>query len=197
MRGQSLKIFLLVTACLCLNGCQYLGTIFSATHKVASVVMDDRSISDDYTDTKLNLAIRHNLAQQKLSYAVDIELTVFEGAVLLNGALPAENYIDDVLKTVWQTEGVEKVYNYIRLAEPPSVDVVNEDAAMSAKIRYQLSVTRGISSVNYKITMENGVIYLMGIAQNREELDSVIAVIKNTVNIKDIIILTRFIEDKK
>ena len=75
--------------------------------------------------------------------------------------------------------------------------MVNEDAAMSAKIRYQLSVTRGISSVNYKITMENGVIYLMGIAQNQEELDSVIAVIKNTVNIKDIIILTRFIEDEK
>ncbi|MBQ3117421.1 MAG: BON domain-containing protein, partial [Alphaproteobacteria bacterium] len=126
------------------------------------------------------------------SYAVDIELTVFEGAVLLNGALPNEHYIDEVARTVWQTNGVQKVYNYIRLDNPPSINVVNEDAVVSAKIRYQLSITRGVSSVNYKITMENGIVYLMGISENQAELDSVIAVIKNTVNVKDIIVLTRF-----
>lgn len=175
-----------------LSACSYIGTIYSATHKVASVVMDDRTLSDDYTDTKINLSIRKQLAQKKLSYAVDIELTVFEGKVLLNGALPAESYIDEVLEIVWKTTDVKGVYNYIRLAEPPSVEVVNEDAAVSAKIRYELSITRGISSVNYKITMENGVVYLMGIAQDQAELDSVIAVIKNTVNVQDIVILTRF-----
>lgn len=193
-----MKTYTAFPLCMCcglifvLNGCQYLGTIFSAAHKVASVMLDDRSLADDYADTMLNLAIRNSLTQQKLSYAVDIELTVFEGAVLLNGALPGENYINEVLKTVWQTEGVKKVYNYIRLDDPPPVDTVNEDAAMSAKIRYQLSVTQGVSSFNYKITMENGVIYLMGIAESQQELDSVVAVIKNTVSIKDIIILTRF-----
>lgn len=190
-----LKCLLFVFFLIPLTGCQYIGTIYSATHKVASVIMDDRSLSDDYTDTKINLAIRHQLAQKKLSYAVDIEVTVFEGGVLLNGALPAENYIDEVLEVVWQTEGVKKVYNYIRLDNPPSVEVVNEDAAVSAKIRYELSITKGISSVNYKITMENGVIYLMGISENQAELDSVIAVIKNTVNVQGIIVLTRFKQD--
>ncbi len=175
-----------------IGGCQYAGTIFSTTHKVASVLMDDRAVADDYNDTKLNVLIRNNLSQQKLSYAVDIELTVFEGAVLLNGALPDERYIDEVVRTVWQTEGVEKVYNYIRLDEPLSIDKVNEDAAVSAKIRYELSITSGVSSVNYKITMENGTVYLMGIAANQAELDSVVAVVKNTVNVKDVIILTRF-----
>lgn len=187
-----LKLLTVVVLMFVLNGCSYIGTIYSATHKVASIVMDDRALSDDYTDTKINLSIRTQLAQKKLSYAVDIELTVFEGKVLLNGALPAEHYIDEVLEIVWKTTDVKGVYNYIRLAEPPSVDVVNEDAAVSAKIRYELSITRGISSVNYKITMENGVVYLMGIAQDQAELDSVIAVIKNTVNVQDIVILTRF-----
>lgn len=179
------------------SGCQWAGTIFSASHKVASVLMDDRALADDYTDTKLNMVIRNALSQKKLSYAVDIELTVFEGAVLLNGALPDESYIDEVVKTVWQTDGVEKVYNYIRLAQPLSIDKVNEDAAVSAKIRYELSITRGISSVNYKITMENGVVYLMGITTDQAELNSVIAVIKNTINVNDIVILTRFLNKKK
>ena len=186
-----IMLFFLLCLCVQLSGCQYIGTIYSSTHKVASIVMDDRSLSEDYSDTKLNLAIRNNLTQQKLSYSVDIELTVFEGNVLLNGALPSEKYIDEVLRVVWQTEGVKKVYNYIRLDSPPSLDVVNEDAVVSAKIRYHLSITKGISSVNYKITMENGVVYLMGISENQAELDSVIAVIKNTVNVQDIITLTR------
>ena len=189
--SKLIMLFFVLCFCVQLNGCQYIGTIYSSTHKVASIVMDDRSLSEDYSDTKLNLAIRNNLTQQKLSYSVDIELTVFEGNVLLNGALPSEKYIDEVLRVVWQTEGVKKVYNYIRLDSPPSLDVVNEDAVVSAKIRYHLSITKGISSVNYKITMENGVVYLMGISENQAELDSVIAVIKNTVNVQDIITLTR------
>lgn len=180
-----------VSICL-LGGCQWIGTIFSASHKVASVLMDDRALADDYNDTKLNLVIRNTLSQKKLSYTVDIEITVFEGAVLLNGALPDETYIDEVVKAVWMTDGVQKVYNYIRLDEPLSIEKVNEDAAVSAKIRYELSITRNISSVNYKITMENGVVYLMGIAQNQVELDRVVAVIKNTINVKDIVILMRF-----
>ncbi len=186
------RLCFLICCLICLNGCQWAGTIFSATHKVASVVMDDRSLSDDYTDTKLNILIRNALSQRKLSYAVDIELTVFEGAVLLNGALPDERYIEEVIKTVWQVDGVEKVYNYIRLDEPLSIDKVNEDALVSAKIRYELSITRGISSANYKITMENKTVYLMGIIQDETELNNVIAVIKNTVNVKDIVVLNRF-----
>lgn len=192
---EALKVGICVVCLFTIAGCQWAGTIFSASHKVASVLMDDRSLSDDYNDTKLNIAIRNALSQRKLSYAVDIELTVFEGSVLLNGALPDETYIDEVVKTVWQTDGVEKVYNYIRLDEPLSIEKVNEDALVSAKIRYELSITRGVSSVNYKITMENGVVYLMGISQNQTELNNVVAVIKNTVNVDDIVILTRFAQE--
>ncbi len=189
---QVMQVMICAGGLTLLGGCQWAGTIFSASHKVASVLMDDRAISDDYNDTKLNVVIRNALSQRKLSYAVDIELTVFEGAVLLNGALPDEAYIDEVVKTVWQTDGVKKVYNYIRLDEPLSIEKVNEDAAVSAKIRYELSITQGVSSVNYKITMENGVVYLMGIAENQAELDRVVAVIKNTINVSDIVILMRF-----
>ena len=72
------------------------------------------------------------------------------------------------------------------------IGIVNEDAAISAKIRYELSITKEISSVNYKITMENGTIYLMGISKNEEELKKVLAVIKNTISVQNIIVLTRY-----
>ena len=98
--------------CLFLTGCQFIGTIYNAGHKVTSLVLDDRSLQDDYNDTKINLAIRRNLAQKDIKYFLDIEVTVFEGYVLLNGALPQTALIDEVIETVWKTNGVKKVYNY-------------------------------------------------------------------------------------
>ena len=178
--------------CLMLNACQIAGTLYNAGHKVTSVILDDRAIKDDYIDTKLNLVIRKKLAQKDIKYFLDIEVTVFEGYVLLNGALPETTLIDEVNELVWQTEGVKKVYNYIRLDTPPKISIVNEDAAISAKIRYELSLTKDVSSLNYKLTMETGTIYLMGITKNDEELKKVLAVIKNTVSVQKIIVLTRY-----
>ncbi|MBQ8251301.1 MAG: BON domain-containing protein [Alphaproteobacteria bacterium] len=186
------KKFALLAFIFLLSSCQFVGTIYNAGHKVTSIVLDDRSLSEDWSDTTLNVAIRNALIKKDFKYLLDIELTVFEGAVLLNGALPQTALIDEVVETVWKIEGVKQVYNYIRLGNPPNLSIVNEDAAISAKIRYELSLTKGISSVNYKITMENGTIYLMGISKNQAELEKVIAVIKNTVSVNKIIVLTRY-----
>lgn len=186
------KEFALLPLIFLLSSCQFIGTIYNAGHKVTSIVLDDRSLSEDWSDTTLNIAIRNALIKKDFKYLLDIELTVFEGAVLLNGALPQTALIDEVVETVWQIDGVKQVYNYIRLGTPPNLSIVNEDAAISAKIRYELSLTKGISSVNYKITMENGTIYLMGISKNQAELEKVVAVIKNTVSVNKIIVLTRY-----
>lgn len=186
------KEFALLPLIFLLSSCQFIGTIYNAGHKVTSIVLDDRSLSEDWSDTTLNIAIRNALIKKDFKYLLDIELTVFEGAVLLNGALPQTALIDEVVETVWQIDGVKQVYNYIRLGTPPNLSIVNEDAAISAKIRYELSLTKGISSVNYKITMENGTIYLMGISKDQAELEKVVAVIKNTVSVNKIVVLTRY-----
>lgn len=185
------KQILLFPLILLTTSCQFVGTLYNAGHKITSIVLDDRALKDDWTDTTLNIAIRNALIKKDFKYLLDIELTVFEGAVLLNGALPQTALIDEVVETVWSIEGVKKVYNYIRIGNPPNLSIINEDAAISAKIRYELSLTKGISSVNYKITMENGIIYLMGITKDQTELEKVVAVIKNTVSVNKIIVLTR------
>ena len=144
---KSAKYSKLLSFCFLLTGCQFIGTIYNAGHKITSIVLDDRNLSDDWNDTALHVSIRNALLKKDFKYLLDIELTVFEGIVLLNGALPQTALIDEVVETVWQTKGVKQVYNYIRLGNPPPLSIVNEDAAISAKIRYELSLTKGVSSV--------------------------------------------------
>lgn len=170
-----------------LTGCTFIGTTYNITSKVGSVIMDERDIADDWTDTKINMSIRTDLAKSKISYVMDIEITVFEGEVMLNGAIPTIEDIEKIVEIAWQTPEVKKVYNEIRLDMPSSVAQSSADALIASSVRTQLLATGGITSVNYKITVDNGKLYMMGIAKNQEEFNAVINIIQQTSGISGIV----------
>lgn len=170
-----------------LSGCSFIGTAYNVGSKVGSVLMDERELADDWNDTKINMTIRKNLTAAKLTYALDIEITVFEGSVMLNGAIPSIEDIMRIVEITWQVEGVQKVYNHIRLQKPSDIVQTSQDAFIAASIRTQLTLTQGISSVNYKITVDDHVLYVMGIAKNQEEFDAVMNAIKSTEGVEKVI----------
>ena len=186
------KILFFILFPFLLTGCQFIGTIYNVGDRVTTILLDNRPLSQDWTDLKTNSKIRKRLISEDPKFGIDLEITVFENTVLLNGALPTADVVDQVLSIVWSVEGVEHVINYIRISEQPSLIRTNEDAAVSAKIRTHLSLTRHVHSSNYKITMENGIVYLMGITQDDAELERVVSVIKNTPSVEKFIILTRY-----
>ena len=82
---------------------------------------------------------------------------------------------------------MKKVYNEIRLDMPSSVAQSSADALIASSVRTQLLATGGITSVNYKITVDNGKLYMMGIAKNQEEFNAVINIIQQTSGISGIV----------
>lgn len=170
-----------------LTSCTFIGTTYNISSKVGSVIMDERELSDDWSDTKINMSIRTDLAKSKISYAMDIEITVFEGEVMLNGAIPTIEDIEKIVEITWQTEGVVKVYNEIRLDMPTSIAQASRDALNASSVRTKLLATAGITSVNYKITVDNDKLYMMGIAKNQEEFNAVMNIIKQTSGVTGVI----------
>ena len=178
--------------CALIGGCQFAGTLFTGARKITTVVLDDRSFSDDLKDMQISMSLREDFMEIDPKLGLDISPDVFEGKVLLTGALPNIEIIQQILEITWNTPDVKQVYNYIRIDSPPSLDVVNTDAAVSGAIRTQLTFTRHIDSSNYKLIMENGTVYMMGIAKNTAELERVLSVIKNTAGVRKVVNLTRF-----
>lgn len=189
--ARVMKCFIALILVCGLCGCQFLGTIANGAHKAYTFLADDRSWSDDVTDIRINLEIRDGLAREKGSLFFDIEVSVFEGEVLLNGAIPDVELIQKIMSVVWSVDGVRKVYNYIRVAEPLTVEEVAAEAGIAAQIRTELGMTAGIESSNYKLILENGVVYLMGIRSSRAEYEAAVAVIKNAMGVDRIICLMR------
>ena len=182
-----MKNTFIILLLLFLSACQFIGTAYNVGSKVGAVVMDERELADDWNDTKINMAIRTAFLKDKINYVLDVEITVFEGEVLLNGAIPTIDDMERIVEIAWKTTGVTKVYNYIRVATPPDLTTTTKDAFIASSIRTKLMMTGGITSVNYKITLDEGVLYMMGIAKNAEELQAVMNIIYETDGVERVV----------
>ncbi len=180
------KAFLFVCLMM-LSACSFIGTAYNVGSKVGAVVLDERSLQDDWTDTRINVQIRSDLMAIKPTYALDIEITVFEGEVMLNGALPTVEDIETVVETAWKPSKVSKVYNHIRVQKPSDIFSTTDDALIASSIRTRLFLTQDVSSVNYKITVDEGTLYVMGIAKNQPEHDAVMNIIYATSGVEKVI----------
>ena len=149
------RILILLLLAGLVSGCSFIGTAYNVGSKVGAVVMDERELKDDWNDTKINMFIRTNFLKKKISYVLDVEITVFEGEVLLNGAIPSVEDMERIVEIAWAAEGVTKVYNYIRLAEPSDLIKSSQDALIASSVRTRLMATPDITSVNYKITVDD------------------------------------------
>ena len=174
-----------------LCGCQFIGTLYHIGDHVGTLALDDRSMEDDWLDTQINVNIRQKFLSEKASYVLDIEVTVFEGEVLLTGAIPSVYDMEQIIDIVWQTPHVTKVYNYMRLENPDYFVDSAKDALAASSVRSSLMMTQDVRSVNYKLTVDDGVLYILGIAQNQDEYQRVLDAAGNTTGITRIVSFVR------
>ena len=174
---------------LMMNGCQIWTTLASGIHSIGTVIADDRPMEEDVSDISLYASVRKNLSAVESKFLLDVQVTVFQSEVLLTGALPNIDLIDQAVESAWKTEGVRRVYNYIRLGKTQDFVDTSADAATASAIKTQLMLTKGIKASNYKIVVEKGVVYVMGLETAPQEWEAASEVIKGTVGVQKIIYL--------
>jgi len=103
--------------------------------------------------------------------------------------LPDADLIAKCVEIVWKIEGVEYVYNYIRLGETLGFIATSQEMVAASSIRNKLALTKEIKSSNYKIVLENGVVFVMGLKKDQVEWEKAKNVIKQGSGVNDIIYL--------
>ena len=174
---------------LIMGACQIWTPLLHGIHSAGTVIMDDRPLDEDASDIALYFSVKKALSQVQSKFFLDIQVTVFQGEVLLTGALPTIDLIDQAVEATWAVPDVRRVYNYIRLGQAQGVVDTSSEAAVSSAVRGQLMLTEGIKASNYKIVVENGVVYVMGLQSTPEEWEAALNVIKSTVGVQKVICL--------
>ena len=119
-----------------------------------------------------------------------VRVIVYEGRVLLVGTVEEESMKENANQISWDTKNVKEVANYITIGKNDLIDYV-KDTRISLELRAKMLTDKEVSEVNFSVTTENRILYLVGIAQNNKELNKVIGHASNIAGVKKIVNLIK------
>jgi len=155
-----------------LSGCVWI----AATGAVAGVsaARQERTIGNAIDDARIKTTLDARLARDYPGLYVRASTTVVEGRVLLAGRVDKPETRLDATRVAWSVEGVRKVDNDIEVSDMSGWLDGPADFIMRTQLAATLLADKSIKDVNYTTDVVHGVVYLMGVAQNRDELDRVV-----------------------
>jgi osmotically-inducible protein OsmY len=157
------------------GACTPIGLGLGAGAAAGVVIAQERSAGDAVKDARINLEISEALFQAHIDDLYrEVNVDVMEGRVLLTGQVATQALADQAALTAWKVDGVARVINEVRVGELATVGSVR-DRWISTRLRTRLIGDTGIFDVNYSITTVGGSIYLLGIGQDQDELERVLA----------------------
>ena len=167
-----LAIAVVALAAPVLQGC--VGTVVGAGATAGTAAMEERGISGTVDDTAIRLRVNALLSEKDERLWRTVGLQVHSGRVLLTGALDTSEMRAEAVRLAWKADGVKEVINEIEVAESGGLTGYGRDIWISTRLQSALLFDKQVSSINYSIKTVRGTVYLIGIAQNRVELNRVI-----------------------
>ena len=179
------KLFILFFFSLFISGCQsaYMATVTQAV----LIEKEERSFNNFVEDTIIVAQLKNAYFSnnEKIFFNVSVEVT--ECRVLLTGSVEQIDERIEATKLAWGIEGVNEVINEIQISNDEGILDYADDLIMKTKINAKLLLDKDILNLNYSVEVVNSVVYLIGIAQSQEELDSVINISESTYGVQNVI----------
>ena len=160
------KIINVFIISLIVNSCAIVSTAGSI---VGSASTSSRGFSGTIEDTYLMSKIVSKITLMKLSNFSNITVSVVNGKVLLAGNIENSKKRLELIKKVWEVDGVQEIFNEIEIGVKRSFSEKTEDFIFETKIENRLLLEPGIYSNNYSVDVVNGNVYIIGISSNIEE----------------------------
>ena len=149
-----------------LNSCS---TVSSIGAIVGNATTSTRGFSASVNDTLLMTKIISKISSIELKNFTNIKVSVSYGNVLLVGNIESQKKRLELIKEVWQVEGVQNIYNEMNIGSSLSFSERADNLLFETRLENRLLFESGIYSNNYSIDVVNGNVYVMGTASSIEE----------------------------
>ncbi len=154
---------------LILSGCVAAPLIVGgAAVTTATVVTDRRStgtiVSDEVIEKRVSYEIDQALGKSKRH----ITVTSYEGRVLLSGEVATLNDRQVAQQVASVSLDVREVINELAVMDPSSMTTRLSDSMLATKVRSAIIGNSRISLNQMKVTVDRGIVYLMGLVTREE-----------------------------
>ena len=178
---------------LMLNGC--VGLAIGAGAAGVTAAQQERGFVGTVEDTVIRAKINERWISHNEDMFLAVGLQVNEGRVLLTGRVDEPQHRLDAVRLSWQVVGVREVINEIKIAKEGEGSTFARDTWISTQLKTKILFDKEVSSINYSIETVGGVIYLMGIAQDKEELNRVTFHARNLSYVKGVVSYVQLKDD--
>jgi len=164
-------VAMVVLAAGALGGCA--GVVIGGGAAVGTAAYQERGVRGVARDLATATKLRTKLLDTGEAYVTGVGIEVYEGRVLLTGILEKEPMRAAAVKLAWKTEGAKDVINEIQIGQSSLRDIAG-DSWITAQLKTKITFDKKILAINFSIETVNGIVYLIGIAQDQGELDRIL-----------------------
>lgn len=161
-----------VISLLMLSGCAPVAFMGGAT-TVATSASEERGMKGVLSDTQIKARLQAKWMDKRPELVMATNVVVRQGRVLITGELETTEQQIDAIRYAWQIPGVKEVVDETTVGKTSSFQQYARDTWITTQLKTKILNDNDIRSLNYNVHTENGTVFLMGIAQNQQELDKV------------------------
>lgn len=147
-------------------------------------------VDDELIEIKANVNISKGSEELSSSH---INITSYNGIVLITGQVPTEASRLEAEQIVSQVRKIRRIHNELTITSPTSTLTRASDTWITAKIKANMIGDKQTSASQIKVVSENGVVYLMGLV-TRAQADQAVEVVRGVNGIQKIVKIFEYID---
>ena len=161
MMTAAVPLFLLLQACVpAVVGGAAVGAAAAHDRRTFGAIIDDENI-------ELKAAANIGMVAE-LKKLVHVNVTSMNGIVLLTGEAATTEARDQILTQVRAVNGVRRITNELRIAEPSSFGSRSKDSLITSAVKSRFLVSKDLDPTRVKVVTEASVVYLLGLVTQAE-----------------------------
>lgn len=188
------SLALLAAMALSLPACTT-GPVVGAAASAGVAIAQERSAGNAVDDGVITITINERLFRHHIDLFQAVGVEVYEGRVLLTGSVPQPDDRIEAVRIAWLADGVTEVLNEIQVTDQGGLVNFARDTWVTTQLRSKLLLDKNVRAINFNVETVNGVVYLIGIAQDQAELERVTNHARTITNVVKVVSHARLKDD--
>ena len=147
-----------------LQGCAVVA-VGAAAVGVSSAT-DPRTLGTQLDDQAIEMKTNAKLGNDKQLENYRIRAISYGKQVLLVGQVDTEAQRERAAEVIADTNGVERIFNQIRLASKAGIATQASDTWISSRVRMKLIADDQVDATDIQVVTENGEVFILGIVDD-------------------------------
>jgi len=148
---------------------------------------DERNMSRSINDVTAGRAISTRMSRAYDFKLGKVDVEVAEGIAVLTGSVPTPEDKMEAERIAWSAPNVVQVGNEIMVGARKNLIRGTKDTVVATRVRTKLIAEKGVKSRNVNIETYNGVVYLLGVARDADELQRMTYLASTTDGVKEVV----------